>query len=273
MCALVTFFANPLFSQTICNQQGNLVIFSGYDGGELRINVDVNIPNLRIGVSTYEFTRVIISGTYAGNVISVHYAGVNSNNNNCNVQAPYTASVSGAPNAAVVILNSPPATLITPNGRATIDYSYSCDTSANQTANTPDQLVHYFMTTLGGTLYSHFTGYSCWPSQPIAISSGGNCCILPQQLPTGLASGVTVSTDLKLRVADNLLQAEIPAAAIGKTIQVSVYDVQGRTIQAVTMNAGSSLVSVPIQNLTSQLVLVQIYWGEGMANGKLFISQ
>ncbi|MEY3153196.1 MAG: hypothetical protein RLZZ333_1793, partial [Bacteroidota bacterium] len=34
-----------------CNPNGNLFVFSNYDGGILTINVDQNIPNLKIGMS------------------------------------------------------------------------------------------------------------------------------------------------------------------------------------------------------------------------------
>jgi len=39
---------------SVCNPSGNLIIYSNYDGGILTINVDQNIPNLIIGISTYE---------------------------------------------------------------------------------------------------------------------------------------------------------------------------------------------------------------------------
>jgi len=37
----------------ICNPNGNLVIFSNYEGGTLTINCDENFPNLKIGIVTY----------------------------------------------------------------------------------------------------------------------------------------------------------------------------------------------------------------------------
>ena len=46
----------------VCNPNGNIVIFSNYDGGYLNINVDVNIPNLKIGIVSYEAVEVTFSG-------------------------------------------------------------------------------------------------------------------------------------------------------------------------------------------------------------------
>jgi hypothetical protein len=48
---------------------GNLLIYSNYDGGALTINVDLNIPGLRIGVCTYKAVAVNITGPFAGNVV------------------------------------------------------------------------------------------------------------------------------------------------------------------------------------------------------------
>jgi hypothetical protein len=43
-----------VIAQTICNPSGDWMIFSNYDGGTLNIVVDANIPNLKIGVVSYE---------------------------------------------------------------------------------------------------------------------------------------------------------------------------------------------------------------------------
>jgi hypothetical protein len=49
----------------ICDQDGNVVIYSNYDGGTLNINCDQNIPNLKIGICTYEPVIVNIDGPFA----------------------------------------------------------------------------------------------------------------------------------------------------------------------------------------------------------------
>jgi len=54
-------------SQFFCYPNGNVILYSNYDGGYLNINVDQDIPNLKIGVTTYEDCEVSISGTYASN--------------------------------------------------------------------------------------------------------------------------------------------------------------------------------------------------------------
>ena len=93
----------------ICNQNGNVVIYSNYDGGTLNINCDQNIPNLKIGICTYEPVIVNINGPFVGNITEVLYAGFNSNqnNNNCGL-GNFTTSISGVSPALVQILTAPP---------------------------------------------------------------------------------------------------------------------------------------------------------------------
>ena len=94
----IIFSTFSLLGQTICNQNGNLAIFSNYDGGIVNIDVDQNIPNLVIAICTYEPVQVTITGAFAGNVVQVIYAGFNStqNNNNCG-QGNFITSISGVP--------------------------------------------------------------------------------------------------------------------------------------------------------------------------------
>lgn len=73
---LLAFFLGGIGqAQPICNSNGNLMIFSNYEGGNLTVNVDVNIPFLRIGVVTYESANVTFTGPFVSNIISVAYAG------------------------------------------------------------------------------------------------------------------------------------------------------------------------------------------------------
>jgi hypothetical protein len=60
-----------------CNPSGNVLIFTNYDGGELNINIDTNIANIKIGICSYEPVRVNIGGAFASNVTEVLYAGFN----------------------------------------------------------------------------------------------------------------------------------------------------------------------------------------------------
>jgi hypothetical protein len=170
-----------LFAQAICDPTANVIIFSNYDGGTLNINIDQNIPNIKIGITSYEAAAINITGTYAGNVTEVRYAGYNSTNNtNCSPNVPST-SITGVPAQNTSILSYPASTYSNTNGYQYIICNYSCDDQTNQGGcNTPDQIVHYFVTNFGGALYSHHTQYGCWnPSTTYAISAGGNCCISP----------------------------------------------------------------------------------------------
>ena len=164
-----TFFS--LFGQTVCNPNGNLAIFSNYDGGIVTIDVDQNIPNLVIAICTYEPVQVTITGAFAGNVVQVIYAGFNStqNNNNCG-QGNFITSISGVPDSITSILTNPPVGYTPvhgngagPWGGTMIGASGQCDTLTNAGGvNTPDEIVYYFENATNSDLYFHNTQYGCW---------------------------------------------------------------------------------------------------------------
>jgi gliding motility-associated-like protein len=174
-----------------CNNNGNLIVYSNYDGGILTINVDQNIPNLKIGICTYEPIQVTFTGPFVGNITEVIYAGMNSNqnNNNCG-QGNFTTSITGVPSSIVSISPpmNPPSVGYTPAhgngagpwGGLMIGAAGLCDTTVNAGGgNTPDEIIYYFLNATAATLRFHFTQYSCWLNETENISSGGNCCILP----------------------------------------------------------------------------------------------
>ena len=178
----------------LCNGSGNVVIYSNYDGGTLNINVDQNIPNLKIGICTYEPVQVNITGPFAGNVTNVIYAGFNSSagNNNCGLGIP-TTSISGVAPSITQILTAPQVGYepVHANGAGgwggpfggpglMVGVSGQCDTLyVAGGGNTPDEVVYYFLTAFNDDLHFHHTQYQCWLSETYNISDGGTCCINP----------------------------------------------------------------------------------------------
>lgn len=172
----------------ICNQDGNVVIYSNYDGGTLNINCDQNIPNLKIGICTYEPVIVNINGPFVGNITEVLYAGFNSNqnNNNCGL-GNFTTSISGVNPSLVQILTAPPLEYSPThqNGQAftsslMVGVSGQCDTIYYAGGgNTPDEVVAYFLNAFNGDLRFHHTQYNCWLSEIYDLSDGGTCCTDP----------------------------------------------------------------------------------------------
>lgn len=178
----------------LCNGTGNVVIYSNYDGGTLNINVDQDIPNLKIGICTYEPVEVTISGPFAGNVAEVLYAGFNSaqGNNNCGLGIP-TTSISGVDPSITQILTAPPVGYEPLHGNGAggwgglfsgpglmVGVSGQCDTLYPAGGgNTPDEVVYYFLTAFDDDLLFHYTQYDCWFSEIYDISDGGNCCVNP----------------------------------------------------------------------------------------------
>ncbi|MFI5134520.1 MAG: PKD domain-containing protein [Chitinophagales bacterium] len=193
---LISFLAFSVRAQTFCKPDGNVIIYSNYDGGYLNINVDQDIPNLKIGITTYEDCEVSISGTYVNDVTQVIYAGYQGDNQHCN-PSPLTTSVNGVDPGIVSILLYPDANWTNANGYLYIICNYSCDSATNQGGcNTPDQISYYYLTQFSGSLYYHFTQYDCW-SGTYNVSSGGNCCIGENlyQNPYSLTADFTATDD------------------------------------------------------------------------------
>jgi Secretion system C-terminal sorting domain len=178
LAALFLLLTRPLAAQITCQTGGNLWVYTNYDGGTININVDVNQPNIKIGICTYEPVTINISGPFAANVTEVRYAGyVSTNNFHCSGSAT-TTTINGAGSAATSINFLPPATLSNPNGYSSIVCGYTCSTTSNQGGcNTADQIKDYFQASMGATLVSYDAQYGCWSaSSPYSLSAGGNCC-------------------------------------------------------------------------------------------------
>ena len=189
----------------ICNQNGNVVIYSNYDGGTLNINCDENIPNLKIGISTYEPVIVNITGPFVGNITEVLYAGFNSsqNNNHCGL-GNITTSISGVNPSLVQILTAPPLGYFPDhqNGQAyqsglMVGVSGQCDTLYwAGGGNTPDETVAYFINAFNGDLRFHHTQYNCWLTEIYDLSDGGTCCTDPfVNIPSW---DITISNDTSI---------------------------------------------------------------------------
>ncbi len=156
-----------LQAQDICNPSGNILIYSNYDGGDFTINIDENIPNLRIGLCSYADFHVTITGAYSSNVVEVLYAGYN---------ADYTTSVTGVDAGIVTILNFPPVTLFDVDGYGYMICAYECDsTFVPGGCNTVDQATDYFLSNLDGEIRSSYYQYGAY-SGTYNMSDGGNCC-------------------------------------------------------------------------------------------------
>lgn len=165
--------------QTVtCNTAGNLIVYANYEGGVLNINVDVNIPNLRVGVVGYNAAQVNFSGPFVGNIIAVEYAGVNDDGTADCAGGVATTAFNGLPGGVVPVINVLPNGVISStHGNSLIVCAYDCDTTTWQGGcNTLDETAAYFTQTLGGTLRYQYTMYDCWIGT-YNVSDGGNCCI------------------------------------------------------------------------------------------------
>lgn len=216
---------------TFCSPQGNVALFSNYDGGALTIRVDQDIPDLHIGIVSYEYANITITGPYAGNVAAVHYAGYNGTNDHCGQGSlVFTTIITGVPSSVAQIELYPPASYTNTNGWPNIICAYSCDIANEQGGcNTVDQVAHYFLSMWNGVLLFHRTQYGCWGGT-WNISDGGNCCEDP--LETGVAPTSPSGADvLRLERAGEVLNVHTDEALL-------LLDAAGRMVRSLAAAPG-----------------------------------
>lgn len=272
MQKLYTLFSALILSATVtaqsfCDPQGNVVIYSNYDGGALTINVDQNIPNLKIGILSYEFAGITITGTYASNVTEVRWVGYNGQNNHCNLNPPYLSSISGVPDPIDTLINFPAATFTNPNGYGSMICAYSCSTTTNQGGcNTADQVAHYFLTAFGGSLYFHHTQYGCWGT--MNISGGGNCCANPL---TGEEETTVDLFSLAPNPAVNYVTMRLPASGEVRTAQIT--NVLGETVREIQIASGSTSEQISLEGLGAGTYFFRMQSGENITTEKLVVAE
>ncbi|MDX2283782.1 MAG: gliding motility-associated C-terminal domain-containing protein [Bacteroidia bacterium] len=188
----------------ICNASGNVLVYSNYEGGFLTVSIDQNIPNLKIGICTYEAVSVSITGPFAANVTEVIYAGFNGPNNSaCGPLIPQTL-ISGVPASIVTIygdtpdnyaiasyLGEPVLPGFPPLVNCMVGAEGTCSTSNSGGGNSAPQIVQFFLQEFGpgSVLRYHWTDYSCFPG-PLSMSAGGNCCLeAPSTPPNPIYTG------------------------------------------------------------------------------------
>lgn len=256
-----------LSAQSFCDPQGNVVIYSNYDGGPLTINVDQNIPNLKIGILSYEFARITITGTYASNVTEVRWVGYNGQNNHCNLNAPYLSSISGVPDPIDTLINFPPATFTNPNGYSSMICAYTCSTTTNQGGcNTADQVAHYFLTAFGGSLYFHHTQYGCWGT--MNISGGGNCCANPL---TEIEESAVRLFSLAPNPAGSSVTMSLPSSTEAHTAQIT--NLLGETVREIQIAAGTTSEYISLEGLAPGTYFFRMQSGENSTTEKLVIAE
>jgi gliding motility-associated-like protein len=188
LCAL----CSKTSSAQICEQDGNLVIFSNYEGGTININCDVNIVNLKIGIVTYESPVVNFTGAFANQITEVIYAGFGGNGSctgNTDVQ------INGVdPSIVTIYTNAQPAISpylgepVFPGFPALENCIVSgggCSNSNDGGGNSSNQIVQFFLAEFSAPVIfrAHFTQYECWANIDEDISTTGNCCLVNPTTP------------------------------------------------------------------------------------------
>jgi hypothetical protein len=163
LLVLIVFLLNVnyLQSQVSCSGTGDVFVFANYDGGHLTIDADVNIPGIKIGIRSYERTRVTVIGTYSANIDTIIIRGFNSGNNHC-PPAIATNTVVQAHASTVKIYN---------NGTAGPHYNYTC--SSLTAANT---LISFFTNGAASRLRGYVSFYECWCNPQKLSIAATYCC-------------------------------------------------------------------------------------------------
>ncbi|MFN3939292.1 MAG: hypothetical protein ACK4IY_01815, partial [Chitinophagales bacterium] len=174
------FIALPINTkaQDICNADGNVMIYSNYEGGDLTINIDLDIPDLKIGICTYEFTDVTLTGAYVANVTQVVFAGFNApviSGVDPSIVSVYAAAIGDI--AVTSVLGD----VLYPGFPPIVNCmvgAEGCGETASGGGNSSPQIVDFFMQEFDDDdiFYAHYTDYDAFPAATFYISDGGNCC-------------------------------------------------------------------------------------------------
>lgn len=143
-----------------CETPASTVLVVGnYQGGTFEIDVDQHMPNLGIGLVSYDPMTVTIGGAYAADVVAVLHAGYD----------PGT-TVKGAPSAVFADEHLPRVSADAGPTDVIVD-----DGTSAPGGPTEAQIEQYFEASLGGgTLAFHTCQYAAY-SGTILVSKGGSC--------------------------------------------------------------------------------------------------
>lgn len=241
------------FSQPICNSGGNLMIFSNYDGGVLNIDIDVAIPNLKIGICAYEGTTINVTGTHAINVTAIAYVGFNGNNAHCGSVINTSIVAPFSPGSTNTITLYPPATLSNPNGNGSMICATTCSNTTYQGGcNTVDQVEAYFASRFpGSVLYAHHVQYGCWSGTRL-LSAGGTCCPISTEIAdANIENGISVFPN----PASDLVQ--ITSATLLQNATVRLLNVMGGLALEEKIVSGNSF-TLDLSKLAEGLYFVEI---------------
>jgi gliding motility-associated-like protein len=175
----------------VCDPNGNVFLFTSFVGDVAVINVDVAIPDLRIGIFTSSAVKIFIIGPYVDQVTEIVYAGSGTPNGGaCGILID-SVEITGIPQEAIKLydlsrgrigftsrLGDDADFLPFPYTNCMFAPKSACDATAEELNNGAGQIVRFFLDEFGveSSLYAHFYEEECL-SGNYFLSQGGNCCI------------------------------------------------------------------------------------------------
>jgi hypothetical protein len=139
----------------------HVIVIGNYQGGTFAINVDQDLPNIGIGLVSYEAMHVTISGAHAANVVAVVHAGYSAG-----------TTVSGVSPDKFVDVQGPQAS---PDGGLADDIIDDIGNVVPGMHPTSAEIADYFVRRMGGgALAFHECQYGAY-SSTVLVSGGGSC--------------------------------------------------------------------------------------------------
>lgn len=241
-CALITLLPLFTFAQTVCNEDGNILVYSNFEGGIMDIVVDKDIQDLKIGINSYYNVDVRISGPYSKNVVAV-YTTSSGRKGSCNGVSKST--VMGVQSSSKITTSD--LSYFAPCG------GFEGGTSCNEGYLDPTytELIEFFEKTAfpGSNVYSFREQFACWSNKRILVSEAGNCC--PNELKEIVAEAgpdkfVCVGQGVQIGVrqfkCDFLKLSWSPAEGLEKTTEGQVIAKPTKTTKyTLTLDNGGKI--------------------------------
>jgi hypothetical protein len=160
-----------------CGVADNVVVYSNYSGGSFTINVDQDIPNLAIGIVSYDAPTVTIAGPFASNVVAVAHAGAKgAPGNSITVDGPAKVTIETTPKAP-------------PPGPASIFCGYGGSPLGDGGCNSREQVRTFFTNKFQAPVLFQKCQYAAYTGT-LNVSAGGTCTCEPYTCDSaGIACG------------------------------------------------------------------------------------
>jgi gliding motility-associated-like protein len=195
--ALLLIFASLKSTSQVCDPNGNVFIITGFSSDIVQLNIDVPVPNLKIGICTYNAIKVIITGPFVDQIGAIVYAGAGvPNGGACGISVD-SVEIIGFPQEAIKLydlsrgkigftrrLGDQASFLPYPTANCIFGPKSACGAVGEEQNNSEAQIAQFFLDEFGegSSIYAHHYEPFCL-SGVISLSEAGNCCEIEDTNP------------------------------------------------------------------------------------------